>query len=589
MKLFKIFSLLLVSLLVFSTSCELLEPKDDNHSTIDRVYNDPTFAEGLLLRAFTYIPTNSYQWDDVATDDAVTNDKLNIFLRMAKGEWSAQNNPQNLWDEGNRAILYINHFLSVVDDIPWKSTSEEQNDLFIRRLKGEAYALRGMFKYYLLRNHGGIGTNSELLGTPIYNEFLDTQEEFSSPRATFAESVNSAYDDFTQALNLLPMDFGNVADVASLPPGFTEVTDVNSYNVVMGDNSRQRVSGRITKALRARLALLAASPAFNEGDNATLWQAAADYAAELLADIGGVAGIDPKGHTFYLKASVDDANLSSGDRTDIKENLWRRPITTDQSREVANFPPSLFGNGRINPSQNLVDAFPMANGYPITDVENSKYDPANPYNGRDPRLGLYIVFDGSKMKNTTILTGTGGGDNALDATQKSTRTGYYLRKLLREEVNANPASPSNQQHYQTHIRYTELYLNYAEAANEAWGPDGRGSNSFSAKEVIAAIRKRGGITQPDNYLNSISSKDEMRNLIRNERRIELCFEDFRFWDLRRWKEDLTVPARGVRIDGTNYTYFNVEDRSYDNSYMHYGPIPDKEVIKFNLIQNKGWN
>jgi len=589
MKLFKIFSLLLVSLLVFNTSCELLEPKDDNHSTIDRVYNDPTFAEGLLLRAFTYIPTNSYRWDDVATDDAVTNDKLNTYLRMAKGEWSAQNNPQNLWDNSNRAILYINHFLSLVDDILWKSTSEEQNNLFIRRLKGESYALRGMFKYYLLRNHGGIGTSGELLGTPIYNEFLDTQEEFSMPRATFTESVSSAYDDFTQAINLLPMDFGNVADVATLPPGFTEVTDVNSYNVVMGDNSRQRVSGRITKALRARLALLAASPAFNEGDDAVLWQAAANYTAELLTDVGGVAGIDPKGHTFYLKASVDDANLSSGDRKDIKENLWRRPVTTDQSREVANFPPSLFGNGRINPSQNLVDAFPMANGYPISDVANSKYDPTKPYNGRDPRLALYIVFDGSKMKNTTILTGTGGGDNALDATQKSTRTGYYLRKLLREEVNANPASPSNQQHYQTHIRYTELYLNYAEAANEAWGPDGKGSNSFSAKEVIAAIRKRGGITQPDNYLTSISSKDEMRNLIRNERRIELCFEDFRFWDLRRWKEDLTVPAKGVRIDGTNYTYFDVEDRSYDNSYMHYGPIPDKEVIKFNLVQNKGWN
>ena len=144
MKLFKIYSLLLVSLLVFTTSCELLEPKDDNHSTIDRVFEEPAFAEGLLLRAFTYIPTNDYRWDEVATDDAVTNDKLNTYLRMAKGEWTAQNNPQNLWDNSNRAILYINHFLSLVDSIPWKATSKEQNDLFIRKMKGEAYALRGM-------------------------------------------------------------------------------------------------------------------------------------------------------------------------------------------------------------------------------------------------------------------------------------------------------------------------------------------------------------------------------------------------------------------------------------------------------------
>jgi hypothetical protein len=230
----------------------------------------------------------------------------------------------------------------------------------------------------------------------------------------------------------------------------------------------------------------------------------------------------------------------------------------------------------------------MGNGYPISDP-NSKYNPASPYTGRDPRLGLYIVYNGSSMKSTVINTGVGGGDNALDAIQTSTRTGYYLRKLLREEVNANPASPSNQQHFQTHIRYTELFLNYAEAANEAWGPDGKGAYASSAREVVAAIRKRAGITQPDAYLATISGKEQMRALIRNERRIELCFEGFRFWDLRRWKDDLTEPAKGVSINGTTYTYFNVENRAYDNSYMHYGPIPDKEVVKFNFVQNKGWN
>jgi len=586
MKLHKISSLLLASIFIFS-ACELLDPKDDNHSTLDRVYVEPTFAEGLLIRAFTYIPTNDYRWDEVATDDAVSNDKLNSFSRMAKGEWSALYDPQSLWDNSNRAILYINHFLSVVEDIPWKPTNLQQNDLFIRRLKGEAYALRGMFKYYLLRNHGGPGSSS-MLGTPIYNEFLENQEDFSKPRATFNECVNSAYADFTEALKYLPMDYGNIANLAALPPGFSEVTDVNNYNTVNGDFSRQRVSARITKALRSRLALLAASPSYNTTNDQTLWQNAANYAAELLNDLGGVAGLDPKGHIFYLAAQVTEANLSSGDLKDLKEILWRRPVYSDQVREVANFPPSLFGNGRTNPTQNLVDAFPMANGFPITDVANSKYDPTKPYTGRDPRLALYIVTSGSTMKSTVINTGVGGGNNAVDATQTSTRTGYYLRKLLREEVNANPASPSNQQHFQTHIRYTELFLNYAEAANEAWGPLGMGSNAYSARDVIAAIRKRAGISQPDNYLLSVTSKEQMRTLIRNERRIELCFEGARFWDLRRWKEDLTVAAKGVKIDGTNFTYFTVEPRSYDNSYMHYGPIPDREVLKFNFEQNKGW-
>jgi hypothetical protein len=156
-------------------------------------------------------------------------------------------------------------------------------------------------------------------------------------------------------------------------------------------------------------------------------------------------------------------------------------------------------------------------------------------------------------------------------------------------VNVNPASVSNQRHFNTHIRYTELFLNYAEAANEAWGPDGTGSNAYSARDIIAAIRKRAGIRQPDQYLESLVSQEEFRDLIRNERRLELCFEGYRFWDLRRWKQDLTTPARGVRISNGVYEYFTVEPRSYDNNFMHYGPIPDREITKFQLVQNKGWN
>ena len=220
-------------------------------------------------------------------------------------------------------------------------------------------------------------------------------------------------------------------------------------------------------------------------------------------------------------------------------------------------PPSLYGNGQVNPTQNLVDAFPMANGYPITDAANSGYDPANPYANRDPRLTRYIVVNGSTLAGKTINTSTNSGDDAVDYLKTSTRTGYYLRKLLREDVNTDPTSLQGKKHYSVHIRYTEIFLIYAEAANEAWGPDGRGSHAYSARDVIAAIRNRAKITQPDNYLASISSKDDMRELIQNERRLELCFEGFRFWDLRRWKKDLTEPARGVRITDNNYV---VSDR-----------------------------
>ena len=149
----------------------------------------------------------------------------------------------------------------------------------------------------------------------------------------------------------------------------------------------------------------------------------------------------------------------------------------------------------------------------------SGYVATNPYALRDPRLRNYIVVDATTMRSTNIRTKSDNPTNdAVDFLPTSTRTGYYMKKLLNENVNANPTSISNQKHYPVHIRYTELFLIYAEAANEAWGPEGKGAFAFSARDVIAAIRKRAGITQPDAYLATIVSKDDMRKLIRNERR-----------------------------------------------------------------------
>ena len=583
---FKNIYFLFLGLILALPACTMLEPENDNHSTFDRVFEDPNFAEGLLIRAYTFIPTNDYRFDEVATDDAVTNDRFSSFMRMATGEWSALNNPQDLWTNSNRAITYINEFLTIVNDVPWKWTDEELNDLYIRRLTGEAYALRGLFKYYLLRNHGGMDPNGQLVGLQVLDSYPVGEADFSKSRSPLDEYINSIYADLDEALKYIPLDYGNQNSLSDLSSIFSDISNIDQYNTVFGDYTKQRMSGRHVNAMKARLALLVASPAFNPNNDATLWKKAADYHAALLDDIGGVAGLDPKGHQFYLKAQIDNADLNSGDKKDIPEMMWRRPIYTNRAKEVDNFPPSLYGNGEINPSQNLVDAFPTVTGYPITHPE-SGYNPSSPYANRDPRLDLYIIYDGSKYKGSTIKTGIGGGVNAVDSVSNSTRTGYYLKKLLREDVNANPTSASDQKHFNTHIRYTEMFLNYAEAANETWGPV-NSDYGYTAKDVIAAIRKRAGIKQPDTYLLSISDKETMRALIQNERRLELCFEGFRFWDLRRWKKDLTEAVKGVHINQGSYSYFTVEERAYDNEYMHYGPIPNNDVVKFGIIQNAGW-
>jgi starch-binding outer membrane protein, SusD/RagB family len=592
MRYLKIYFSLLILSLSFGACTKLLEPENDNHSTIDRIYREPAFAEGLLMTAYIRLPTSSYSFNDVATDDAVTNNKLDQYLRMATGEWSALYNPVSQWDNCNSAILYLNSFINVIDTVSWKWSNLQIDSMFVRRFKGEAYALRGLFQYHLLTTVAGIGTDGQLLGIPLYQKFINSTDNFNIPRATFAQSVDSIYADLDRSLKYFTMDdYKDVTTVSQLPPGLTNVLPAN-YNVVFGSLNNQRICGRQVKALKARVALLAASPAFNASNDPALWVKAADYAGAAITGIGGIAGLDPNGHRFFEAARIDAINLATG--IDQKEMLWRKSIVTNNTRELANYPPGLnnnnTGNGNVNPTQNLVDAFPALNGYPISNPL-SLFNPLSPYANRDPRMAFYIVYNGATFVGQVVTTGVGGGSNAKDSISTSTRTGYYMKKLLREDVNVGTVSPSTKKHYEVHMRWTEFFLIYAEAANEAYGPNGTGTYPISARDVIAAIRKRAGITQPDNYLASITTQDAMRTLIRNERRLELCFEGFRFWDLRRWNANLTEVAKGININKakTTFTTVDVEARVYNNAYMMYGPVPYREVLKYNaLIQNKGW-
>ena len=586
--LIKKYAILQMMAILMITSCQLFEPVDDNHSTFERVLREPAFGEGLLAAAYARVPSNSYSFNDVATDDAVTNDKANSYMRMATGEWTAMYNPVDQWANCIAGIQSVNQFLTVVDEIGWKPTIPTMHQLYIRRFKGESYGLRALLKYHLLVTIGGEGADGRLLGIPIINEYLENTADFNIPRATFAESINSIYADINQALSFIVVDdYKDITSTASIPAAFGTMA-VADYNNVYGNVTAQRISGRILKALQAKVALLEASPAF--GNDPALWIKAANYAGEVLRDVNGPSGLDAEGHRWFLKSLTDAVNLAAATPVDRPEMIWRTRKIVSNSREYSFFPPLLYGSGRLNPTQNIVDAFPMVNGYPITDA-SSGYEPTNPYANRDPRLELYIMRNGSTYKGATIVTGVGGRENAKDSIPTSTRTGYYMKKLLVENVNLTPTGVTQENHYEVHFRYTDFFLMYAEAANEAWGPDGNnGGFGFTARDVIRAIRKRAGITQPDAYLDAITNATEMRQLIRNERRLELCFEGYRFWDLRRWKANLTEPARGVQInaDATQFQYVDVEQRLY-RDYMYAGPIPNTEITKYsNIVQNKGW-
>ena len=361
------------------------------------------------------------------------------------------------------------------------------------------------------------------------------------------------------------------------------------------------MSGKVAEAVKAQVALLAASPAFRDQSGVSSADAAI-MCGNVLKRIGGMEGFDPQGNIWFKNKTKIDNTTS-----EMPEILWRADRgDKNATQERENFPPSLYGSGRVNPTQNLVDAFPMRNGLPITD-SRSGYNPNDPYANRDPRLKDNVLVNGTRFRQVVIITGNyGESEDNLGRIATSTVTGYYLLKLLRDDANPQGNATINQYHIYPRIRYTEMFLAYAEAANDAWGPkaDPMGIG-ITAYDVIKAIRTRAGlgtneIGQPlpegDVYLEECAADQaKMTNLIRNERRLELCFENKRFWDMRRWLLPLNEGVRGMQVDRnkeTNeltYTIFNVENREYDNSYQCYGPIPKSEILKWsNLKQNKGW-
>ena len=582
----------LLAFLPLLTACDdLFEPALENNRDLEAMYKEPSYAQGILANAYIILPYETSPTSDLATDDAVTNEISSNYLRMATGSWTANNNPVSQWQNRFNAIQYINLFLENVDKVEW-AKDERISTMFLDRLKGEAYGLRALHMYYLLRAHGGKIADGTLMGVPIILKSEGPDADFNHARATYSDCVKQIMEDADKAIELLPLDYKKFAD-SEIPEKYKNigVTNASDYRRVCGEEYRGLMSGRIALAVRAQTALLAASPAFQSGAGMT-------WAAEIIekANGGGGCGLDADGLEWYTLADKDYGTGGSP-----AEVIWRSSTDDNNTLETANFPPSLYGNGRVNPTQNLVDAFPMANGYPISETSGN-YDAENPYDNRDPRLAKYIVYNGSKQgpSDTEIITGTYGTNTDVvnKESGRSTRTGYYLRKLLRKECNPNSQYNTKKKHYTARIRYTEMFLIYAEAANEAWGPQNNHGHLFSAYDVIKAIRTRAGlgIDNGDAYLESIKdNKDKMRELIRNERRIELCFENFRFWDLRRWNVDLTKlneTALGVEISKNgsvmNYSPLTVEKRKYEE-YMIYGPIPFAEVMKWsNLEQNVGW-
>ncbi|MDR0697970.1 MAG: RagB/SusD family nutrient uptake outer membrane protein [Tannerella sp.] len=546
------------------TGCNnFLDVDPDNSYSEEDILKRPKRAEGILLNAYLGLPS-SVEFSDVATDDAVSNLPGNSYRRAANGEWTSSFNPFSRWTSAYANIAYLNLFIDgIVNKVDWAPNSEQQTVEYRKRLTGEARGLRAFYYWQLLQAHAGTGAVSgKLLGVPMILS-AGADYKIPVPRKDYQECIDLILEDLEAAIAALPDVY------ADAPADDPQRSDKNA---VYGARYRNRMSARTAGMLKARLLLQAASPAFNPSGDRTKWEAAADAAAEVIDAAGGLAALTDARLTYYLDP-------------ESPEHLWSKDPENIRGWETNNFPPSLFGNGRTNPSQNLVDAFPCANGYPVDDPVHSGYDPVRPYDGRDRRLSLWIIHHGLVFKTVAINTVDDVNDGVDKVAEKSTRTGYYIRKLMNESVKLDPNAGVSQLHVTTLMRMTEAFLIYAEAANRAWGPDGKSRHAYSAREAAGKVRSTAGIS-PDPYLASLSTWQELETLVRNERRLEFCFESVRFWDIRRWNDLQTMTATVTGTGNGGKDFFPVETRNYQ-PYMICGPIPYSEVMK-GLEQNQGW-
>ena len=536
--------LLLISLIACKDDYLEFPFTDGNIRDETEIWGSDRNARGFLSNVYFGI-FNRYNLDgngsmfSQASDEAVNSNlssSINVFNNDTWGSLRTNDDQYaNMYDYLRRANMFLEN----------AGTSAVSPATDIPRLRGEAFFLRAMFHFELMRRYGPI-----VLATKSFK----ISDDLDLPRNSLDEVVAHIVRDCDSAAVMVTP--GGLVDQAA------------------GDKGR--IGQTAAMALKARTLLYAASPLNNATGDAAKWQRAADAAKAIM--------------NLNKHSLLTQANLTSlwnyGSQAYNAEVIFAGQTDNNNTLELNNAPISYDGaRGRTNPTQELVDAFDMrTSGKPITDA-TSGYNPANPYNDRDPRLALFVILNNSLFKGRAVETFEGGKDN-VPTNVNSTKTGYYMRKFLIESAFWGVGTAINVRRPWVIFRHAEVLLNHAEALNEAQGPV---ADVYSS---VNLIRTRVGMPALPTGL----TKDQMRERIQRERQVELCFEDHRFYDVRRWKKGLEFFNRavtGMRTTktGTTFTYtrFPVETRIF-NEKMYRFPIPQAELNRApkNLKQNVGW-
>lgn len=542
------------------TGCEdFLDTKIDTSMTPDDIETNRNTLWGFaaafyspMISGFNIIDDNIFA---AATDEAQQTAASGSVYYFNKGIISADANPlsylYNEYYEGIRAANFFMEYAAEGEKLLSLNRDTIRDEKNYRRdlkrlawFRAESQIAKAYYYSELAKMYGGV---------PIVEETLQGQSDDKGKlfKASYEDVVDYIVRLIDDNWESLPYDWSTEEGLATQTGSFNQATAL---------------------AIKCRTLLYAASPLNNPSNDVTKWQRAAKAAHDLMELMN-----------YTLPENRDYGKLFVGNNPVSSEEVIfaiRKPDNNEL--EINNYPISTpGGRSGVTPSHNLVSAYEYI-GTP---------DPDNPYANRDPRLAASIVVNGSWWNNREINQAPGGSDDMNKS--NTSKTGYYLKKFLADELNL--IQNAKTQHQWIVFRYAEVLLNYAEAMNEAYGPDIIPAGfTLSAREALNQVRRS---ASTDLLQITTIDKEEFNEAIKSERRIELAFEDHRFWDLLRWKDAMAVlnqPIQGVRVDRMDtgayqYRVVNVADRVFTERNYRL-PFTRNEIKNSNgaMIQNEGY-
>lgn len=529
--------ILLAACLLLGACKDTLDLQPQNAYAEGDVWRDPSltqvFVNGIYDQAILAYKDGGFGWG-AQTDELYGNfnwTNENIYVRGEATPDNQTDGSLNDWGSLYTAIRYCNTYFANIS----KVDSTGNTDL-IHRMTGEVYFLRAMCYFELLKRFGGV---------PLITKVYDvTDGNFNEQRASWQDTKDFILADITQAVQWLPATYSNDAD-------------------------KGRATGGAALALKSRLLLYAASPYFNKTGDQQLWTAARDAAKAVIDYNGKMYSLyGNAGDGTYNKTFLDFFNPEV-----IFSRVYSGLVKADRYNTVSRdlSPNGYDGYSAYNVLQQMVDEFEMADGSAFS--WNNAVQAKNPYGNREPRFYADVLANNEQFKGRLTEFFEGGYDSPQSPLSpwNASKTRYCIRKMVDETVDWKKQDYAASQWVV--FRLSEMYLNYAEAC-AALGQYGE------ARIYLNMIRQQKAGLPPVTVADG-----DLMNSIRHERRIELCFEGHRFFDIRRWgiAEVGSEDGKGVVItkqaDGTfTYQQITVEERTWTPSFYFY-PIPRTEIQK----------